>query len=171
MHGVQPMPTNAPRASERMERAAGRAGASIPIRKRSRTGPKTPVVRMPSATTAMPATWRISGILNSGPPTMPIDVPRMTKTAVKPPMNRSACGTIDVRVTTASPPSPLGDGRIAEKGEVDRQQGEHARRHERDQARDERQADADFGHRSKAAGGTPGSTTIGAAMIQSDRTV
>ena len=37
---------------------------------------------------------------------IPIDVPRITKTAVNPPMNRSACGTIDVRETTAVPPGP-----------------------------------------------------------------
>ena len=55
MHGVQPTATNAPSASERADRAAGRCDGSRPTLSRSSTGPKTPVVSTPSAITAMPA--------------------------------------------------------------------------------------------------------------------
>ena len=69
------------------------------------------------------------------------------------------------------PAAPLGHGRIAEEGKVDRQQGKHARRDERDQAAMNARPMLTSVIGGRRRGGTPGSTTIGAAMIQSDRTV
>ena len=105
---------------------------------------------------------------------MPIDVPSTMKRTLKPVTNRSACGRTAARVA-ATVPGVVGDGRVPEEGEVDRQQREHARRDEAEEPGRDGDRDADLGHvrepSAGRAGATPGSTTIGCAMIHRLRTV